>query len=780
MMAAEAAPPRAAPPPPAAAAPARPRPKPQPKAKPPADAGAAVAEAVASAKREEADDRLLRADLAEKQSRPSAMVYVREYAHQVRSGRKPGDRIDFTETVYWSAGVKTNAKGKTKVRFSLSDSVTAFRVAADAFDAKGRLGAGTSAVESVEPFYIEPKVPLQVTSTDVIRLPVAVVNGTQAKLSGGKLTAKAAPGIRIDGTGALSVGAGKRQRRIVEVAVGDYVGTSPLVIEAKAGNYADKVTKTLDVQPLGFPISVAAGGVLESGSTETVEIDVPQEVLDGSMVAEVAVYPTPLANLTQALARLMREPNGCFEQTSSTNYPLVMAQQYFMSHTGVEPALVERSRGLLDRGYARLRSFECKEKGYEWFGQDPGHEALSAYGLMEFADMAKVMQVDGQMIDRTRAWLLARRDGQGRFTHKRRALHTWIVDPECHTGYITWTLLESGERGLQEEVETVEKMAATTQNSYVTALGANVAALSGDRPVAKSLMKKLLAKQNDEGWVDGATTSIVGSRGQALQIETTALAALAWLRDREFAGAVEKSIRALTTSCEGGRYGSTQATVLALRAIVEYDKQRAKPKKDGSVQLLVDGKPVGEPQRISKNTQGAIQLAGLAEHLRAGRRKVGLRMKGGAAMPYSVAVRYNTLQPASSPESRVFLRTELEDRKLTEGGITEINVQVFNTAKDPVPTPVAIIGVPGGLEVRHDQLKELKKAGRIAAYEVIGRDVVLYWRELAPKQKVALPMSLVAAVPGTYTAAASRSYEYYADEFKQWAPGLKVEIAPKR
>ena len=58
------------------------------------------------------------------------------------------------------------------------------------------------------------------------------------------------------------------------------------------------------------------------------------------MTTEVAVYPTPLANLTKALERLIRDPHGCFEQTSSSTYPLVMAQQYFMSHTGVDPKLI--------------------------------------------------------------------------------------------------------------------------------------------------------------------------------------------------------------------------------------------------------------------------------------------------------------------------------------------------------------------------------------------------------------------------------------------------------
>ena len=94
----------------------------------------------------------------------------------------------------------------------------------------------------------------------------------------------------------------------------------------------------------------------------------------------------------------------------------------------------------------------------------------------------------------------------------------------------------------------------------------------------------------------------------------------------------------------------------------------------------------------------------------------------------------------------------------------------------PIPTPVAIVGIPGGLEVRHDQLKELVKSNKIAAYEVIGREVVLYWRSLAPAEKVEVPLSLVAAVPGTYTGPASRAYLYYTDEFKHWAPGMTVDI----
>jgi hypothetical protein len=57
--------------------------------------------------------------------------------------------------------------------------------------------------------------------------------------------------------------------------------------------------------------------------------------------------------------------------------------------------------------------------------------------------------------------------------------------------------------------------------------------------------------------------------------------------------------------------------------------------------------------------------------------------------------------------------------------------------------------------------------------------VVLYWRSLEPGQKVAVPVSLLAAVPGHFTAPASRAYLYYADEHKTWVTPLVANIAPR-
>jgi hypothetical protein len=383
------------------------------------------------------------------------------------------------------------------------------------------------------------------------------------------------------------------------------------------------------------------------------------------------------------------------------------------------------------------------------------------------------------MLADTRNWLLGRRDGKGGFTHERRALHTWITDPDCADSYCTWALLESGEKNLDPEVRRVKEVAASDTNSYVKALAANVLSLAGDKEGAKHFMDELAARQESDGHVSGATASIVGSEGDSLQIETASLATLAWLRDSAYSGNVERAVEFLANSCQDGRYGSTQSTVLALRAIVRHDQLRAHPAASGTVQLLIDGALVGEPMAFTTDTKGAITLPDFAGLLTPGKDALSLRMSNGATLPYVMDVAFNSIKPASSDLCKVSIDVSLKDAQLTEGGTTEADATITNRTGAAIPTPIAIVGLPGGLEVRYDQLKELVKAQRIAAYEVRGREVILYWRDLEANQTVRIPLSLTAAVPGDYTGPASPAYLYYTDEYKQWADGLKVSIAAK-
>ncbi|HEU4533889.1 MAG TPA: hypothetical protein VFS00_07210, partial [Polyangiaceae bacterium] len=399
-------------------------------------------------------------------------------------------------------------------------------------------------------------------------------------------------------------------------------------------------------------------------------------------------------------------------------------------------------------------------RGYEWFGGDPGHEALTAYGLLEFADMAEVFPVDPQMVERTRAWLLGRRDGKGGYRRNARALDSFGGAPNDVTdAYITWALSGAKVPGIEPEIARVRRLVEAGDDAYVLALGANVLLDAGD-PAAALALEKLGGAQSPDGAVRGAKTSITRSGGQALEIETTALAALAWLRAPAEAARLERAMEFLLGQCKGGRFASTQATILALKAVVAYDKARSRPRAAGTLELHVDGRAAAYAQ-FSAEHEGPIEFGPFADALTPGPHALSLVMRGGSPMPYSIHVGYHSPQPASSPACPLRLATRLSRDRAREGEAVDVAVALENASDEGLPMAVAIVGLPGGLEARADQLKELVKAGRVDFVETRGREVILYHRALAPRHKGELVLSCLAAVPGDYRGPASRAYLYY-------------------
>ncbi|MBI2922131.1 MAG: A-macroglobulin complement component [Planctomycetes bacterium] len=702
--------------------------------------------------------------------------WVREYAHATQPNRPADDRSDFTETVYWNAGLATDAEGKATVSFDLSDPITTFRARVDAISPAGALGQADALIESKKPFYVEPKLPLEVTAGDLIDVPVALVNGTGTAIEA-VLTTEVGEGITREGNEPrLAIAATSSGRLYLTLVAEKHNGKVKVRLSGRAGEFTDQVTRDIQVVPYGFPIEASAGGKLSG--TKTFTLSIPEAIEPSSLVAVARVYPTPMASLTEALKGLLREPGGCFEQTSSCAYPNIMVMNYFKTHRVQDPALVARAQELVEKGYKRLVTFECKEKGYEWFGGDPGHEALSAYGVMEFSDMAACYPVDAAMLERTRAWLLARRDGKGGFQRNSRALDSFGGAPDDITNaYIVWALLQAGEKGLEKEIAAVKERAGQTEDSYFLGLAANILIDAKD-PGAADVVAKLSKKQEKDGCVRGAKTSITRSGGLGLEIETTSLAILAWIRAPGSEANSEKAAVWLVEQCKGGRFGSTQSTIMALRAILGYDAAHARPTAPGTLVLAVDGREIGR-MPFTPDSTGVLELPSFAGAMTAGSHKVELTMENGSEMPYAIDVRYSSPKPANSDACPVRLATSLSAKEIKEGETVDVNVTLRNTKNEGQPMTVALVGLPGGLEPRHDQLKELVKSGAVDFYEVRGREVVLYWRCLKPDQETKLLISCVAAVPGTYRGPASRAYLYYTDEEKQWCEGLQATVVRK-
>lgn len=110
--------------------------------------------------------------------------------------------------------------------------------------------------------------------------------------------------------------------------------------------------------------------------------------------------------LLKGYKRLIREPCGCFEQTSSMTFPMVILMQYLNLQTNAENQdEIDQMKfdisQKLKRGVDRLLSFETPTGGFEWFGSSPGHPTLTAYGLWQFMELNKIGDyIDSNVIDR--------------------------------------------------------------------------------------------------------------------------------------------------------------------------------------------------------------------------------------------------------------------------------------------------------------------------------------------------------------------------------------------
>ena len=102
-----------------------------------------------------------------------------------------------------------------------------------------------------------------------------------------------------------------------------------------------------------------------------------------------------------------------------------------------------------------------------------------------------------------------------------------------------------------------------------------------------------------------------------------------------------------------------------------------------------------------------------------------------------------------------------------------------NTTDDELPTPMAIIGLPAGLELPTEVLEDMQKAERFAYWELSGRELVLYWRKFDGNARHELTFDLVAKIPGTTSGPASRTYLYYTPAQKRWSPPLQVEVTAR-
>src|SRR3954468_5378171 len=233
------------------------------------------------------------------------------------------------------------------------------------------------------------------------------------------------------------------------------------------------------------------------------------------------------------------------EQTSSSAYPNILVVDYVKkARVASSSEFLMRAEQYLNVGYQKLLTFERPGGGFDWWGSGPPLVWLSAYGLQEFNDIGQGYPIDKGVIQPTQGWLLQQQAADGTWSNIG-ATHGESIermgDPKLLlTSYVTWSLLESGVKKdeLKKSIEFIRDGIKTADNAYILALAANALAAwdakdDSTHEALVKVLKKLDEKRQDvpdwkaASFPAGQGHSLSYARGDALTVETTALAVLA-------------------------------------------------------------------------------------------------------------------------------------------------------------------------------------------------------------------------------------------------------------
>ena len=704
----------------------------------------------------------------------------------------------FPETLFVQPQLLTDEQGRAELKLSLADSITTWRLTALANCLNGRLGSTTFPIRVFQDFFVDIDLPIAFTQGDEVSIPIAIYNYL-AKAQSVRLR------LEADGFEVLN----ERERRITlqpnEVTAVRFrlkamkLGTHTITVYAYGDAMSDAIKRTVTVLPDGKEFwqtisdQLTGRGTRDEGRTKrVVRVKVPGEAIDGASGMTVKVYAGAFVQVLDSLENLLRMPFGCFEQTSSVTYPNVLVLRYLKRTGKAQPETEMKARHFITIGYQRLLTFEVEGGGFSWFGDPPAHKVLTAYGLLEFADMSKVHDVDPNLIIRTIDWLISRQNADGSWTPDQFGIQegatTRQTDTLRTTAYIAWAIGEAGREtgdegrvkgALRKAVGYLSERINDADDPYALALMLN--AFIGTRDVRRGtgseespraliddVAQRLagMAKESEEVafWESKEPTPFFG-RGKSGDLETTALATYALIRHGGYAALVNKALTFLVRNKdEFGTWQTTQATIWSLKAFLAA-MEHSGSEINGTLIVRVNGEKVAE-WRITPDNADIVRMADASRYVREGANEVVLEFDGTGSLLYQISTRFylpwELVPPV--PEGPLQVRVSYDRTELQTKETVTCKVRVVNRRPEAAQMVIVDIGIPPGFEVLTDDLTTLVERKVLQKFDLTPRQVICYLERIGGGATLEWQFRLRAKMPVKAKTGRTTAYEYYAPQ----------------
>jgi hypothetical protein len=708
----------------------------------------------------------------------------------------------FPETLLFQPSLITDNNGRASLDVPMADSITTWRLTAMASTRNGAMGSVTAPMRVFQDFFVDINFPVQLTQGDEVSVPVSVYNYLP-RAQKVTLTADKEGWFQLMDDAAKTVSLGPNEVKGVKYRVKvTGLGFQKLTIRAQGTSRSDAVRREVEVIPNGKRVEQAFNGRLTETVHQTVRI--PEGSVAGASNILVKVYPGVFSTVVEGMDNIFRMPFGCFEQTSSTTYPNVLVLDYMKRTNKITPEIRMKAEQYINLGYQRLLSFEVQGGGFSWFGTPPANKVLTAFGLQEFADMSGVWDVDKNVLSRTQVWEASQQNPDGSWAPDANYIDEGLgpmwKSNLLATAYVTWGLAESnrivdGAPGTAGKgVNYLKTHQSEALDAYALAILANAMLTAAPNdPAGTTITDRLVKERTDDPngmtyWKTGqATVTFAG--GDSANIETTALAALACIKSGRYPDVVGRALNWLISKRDpSGTWGSTQATILTLRALLAGQGAQVH-KGSATIKVLVNGSEAGTV-KVTDDNADVMQQVDCREYVRAGDNDVELQVSGEGQMMYGISawhytpwggqgaekgpldieVKYDRTQLAVNETLKADVKITFTPPVMLAGELVGMGIRNLPPAKY-ANMVVVDLGVPPGFVVDQNDLIGLVEAKTITRFELTGRQIILYFDRIEANKPVTFSVHMAAQYPLRAQTPQSVVYQYY-------NPGIRATASP--
>jgi alpha-2-macroglobulin-like protein len=463
----------------------------------------------------------------------------------------------------------------------------------------------------------------------------------------------------------------------------------------------------------------------------------------------------------------------------------------YMQETGTVTTEIEmKAIEYINAGYQKILTFECADGGFNWWeGDNPGNAILSALAIMMLTDTLKVYDtIDTAVIDRTADYLASVQKSDG----------SWSEDTHLHAGnenlgagslrascYITWGLAYGGYDipAVTKAVSYIKSKLPAEDGAYTRAMCLNALLAAGDN---SALVTDGLKDFHDEAILGDGTVhwsadgdTLVNSGGNAAEVEITSLVALAMAQKGSFTQDINGAVEWLVQSKDPqGNWGyNTQATVLALKVFVKALTMNP-GQTDADISIFLNGEKMASKHFDNFNKDVVFQVEATSG-LPYGDNTVELEYAGTGALSYQIiGTHYVPWEEADMPEGPLSINVGYDTTTVNVDDIITATVTITNNNESAKGMVLVTVGLPPGFTLVTQDLASLQAEGIISSFEVMGKQLVLYFAEIPAGEPTSVSYSLIADYPIKAQTGGSEAKYYYDSQVKGEEESQEIEVLP--